>query len=104
MVVVETNVFTRLIKSIMDDDEYKDLQTILVARPDIGDIIPGSGGLRKVRWKSLNKGKSGGVRVIYYWVVDDHHIRMLYVFEKSDYEDLSKTQLKQLREIVQRWS
>lgn len=87
----------------MDDDEYMDLQSLLVAHPDIGDLIVGSGGLRKVRWKSPNKGKSGGIRIIYYWVVDDHHIRMLFAYPKPDQEDLSKSQLKQLRDITERW-
>lgn len=103
MVIVETTVFTRLIQSLMNDDEYRNFQLTLIARPDLGGIISGSGGLRKVRWKLANKGKSGGVRVIYYWVVDDHHIRMLYAYPKSDQEDLTKAQLKQLKDIVERW-
>lgn len=103
MVIIETTIFTRVIKDLMSDDDYKDFQLALVTRPDLGDIIPGSGGLRKVRWKLQGKGKSGGVRVIYYWVVDDHHIQMLYAYPKSEQEDLTKAQLKQLKEIVDRW-
>ena len=68
MVIVETLIFTKLIRELMSDDEYKDLQEALVNRPDLGDLIQGSGGLRKVRWKLKGSGKSGGVRVIYYWV------------------------------------
>ena len=52
----------------MTDEEYRVLQEALVFRPTMGDLIPGSGGLRKVRWKIEGRGKSGGVRVIYYWV------------------------------------
>ena len=103
MVIVETSIFTKVIKDLMSDDEYKDFQLALVTHPDLGDIISGSGGLRKVRWKLQGKGKSGGVRVIYYWVVDEHNIRMLYAYPKSEQQDLSKTQLKQLKEIVERW-
>ncbi len=87
----------------MSDDEYKDLQEALMTRPDLGDLIRGSGGLRKVRWKLESSGKSGGVRAIYYWVVNDDHIRMLYVYPKGKQEDLTKDQLKQLKAIVERW-
>ena len=66
MVIVETSLFTRLIKSLMSDEEYRVLQEVLVSRPALGDLIPGSGGLRKVRWNTTGQGKRGGVRVIYY--------------------------------------
>ncbi len=103
MVIVETRMFTRLVTELLDDDEYKELQEALVNRPDLGDLIKGSGGLRKVRWKRKATGKSGGIRVIYYWVVDDYHIRMLYVYPKGKQEDLTKRQIAQLKTIVERW-
>lgn len=103
MVIIETKIFTRLIKELMNDDQYKKLQEALVNRPDMGDLIKDSGGLRKVRWNLENKGKSGGVRVIYYWIVDDHHIRMLYVYPKGKQENLTDEQLAQLKAIVERW-
>ena len=87
----------------MDDDNYQDLQEALVIRPDSGDLIKGSGGLRKIRWNLKGTGKSGGVRVIYYWVVDDHHIRMLYVYSKGKQDNLAKDQIAQLKAIVERW-
>lgn len=86
----------------MTDEEYRALQEALVNRPDMGDLIPGSGGLRKVRW-NLGAGKRGGARVIYYWVVDQHHIRMLYAYPKGKQADLTRHQLSQLRDIVERW-
>ncbi len=104
MVIVESPLFTRLIKELMSDDEYRSLQEALIQRPDRGDIITGSGGLRKVRWKLEGRGKSGGVRVIYYWVVDDENIRMLYVYPKNKQENLTKEQIKTLKRIVERWS
>jgi hypothetical protein len=103
MVIVETTVFTKLIQELMSDDDYKDLQEALVNRPDLGDVIKGSGGIRKVRWKLEGKGKSGGVRVIYYWVVNDEHIRMLYVYPKGKQANLTKAQLAQLKAIVEEW-
>ena len=103
MVIVETNVFTKLIKALMSDDEYRELQMALVSRPNLGDLMPGGGGLRKVRWSLPGQGKRGGVRIIYYWVVDDEHIRMLYVYPKGSQENLTQRQLKQLKVIVERW-
>ena len=87
----------------MQDDEYRELQEALIIKPDRGDIIKGSGGLRKVRWKLEGKGKSGGVRVIYYWVVNDNQIRMLYVYPKGKQENLTAEQLNALKSIIERW-
>jgi len=103
MIILETKVFTKRIKELMSDDEYRALQEALIKRPDIGDVITGSGGLRKVRWKLEGRGKSGGVRAIYYWVVDDAHIRMLYVYPKGKQENLTDDQLKQLKALIERW-
>jgi hypothetical protein len=103
MIIIETPIFTRLIQELMSDDEYTQLQQALVNRPDLGDLIQGSGGLRKVRWKLEGTGKSGGVRAIYYWVTNDDHIRMLYVYPKGKQENLTKDQIKQLKIIVERW-
>ncbi len=104
MVIIETSIFTRRIKELMSDDDYKAFQEALVNRPDRGSIIQGSGGLRKVRWKLEGKGKSGGVRAIYYWVTADAQIYMLYVYPKSEQEDLTPEQKKALKAIVERWS
>ncbi len=103
MVIIETRTFTRIIKDLLSDDEYKELQEALINRPDMGDLIKDSGGLRKVRWKLDGTGKSGGARVIYYWVVDNHQIRMLYAYPKGMQENLTKEQITQLKTIVERW-
>lgn len=104
MVLIETHVFTRRIKSLMSDDEYKALQGALVSRPDMGTLIQGTGGLRKVRWTLEGKGKRGGVRVIYYWMTQYEQLYMLYVYPKSEQEDLTPVQKKTLKTIVDRWS
>ena len=70
----------------MSNEEYRLLQEALVYRPAMGDLLPHSGGLRKVRWKLEGRGKSGGVRVIYYWITADDQIRMLYVYPKNKQE------------------
>ncbi|MFT6221714.1 MAG: hypothetical protein ACJA0C_001119 [Candidatus Endobugula sp.] len=104
MIIIETPIFTRLIKELMSDDEYRALQEALIHRPDLGSIIKSSGGLRKVRWSLEGRGKSGGVRVIYYWVVDEEHIRMIYTYPKGKQENLTSAQLKALKQVVERWS
>jgi hypothetical protein len=103
MVIIETSIFTKLIQELICDESYLELQSNLVNNPAMGDLIPGGGGLRKVRWKSDTKGKRGGLRIIYYWLVRDEQILMLYVYAKSKQDNLSKSQLVLLREIVERW-
>jgi hypothetical protein len=69
VVVIETSVFTRQVRALLSDEEYRELQTELVNRPIDGSVIVGSGGLRKLRWTTKGKGKRGGSRAIYYWAV-----------------------------------
>jgi hypothetical protein len=104
MIFQETPVFTKLIQDLMDDDLYRQLQNFLLEQPDAGDVIEGTGGLRKVRWKLPGKGKRGGVRVIYFWRVAEAQILMLLAYAKSEADDLSPAQKKQLRLIVENWS
>ena len=101
MLIKETSVFTKIIQKLMDDDDYRELQDYLVKYPGVGDIIKGSGGLRKVRWSSSGKGKRGGLRVIYYWINEKDQIFMLYAYKKNQHEDLTNEQLKMLSEIVE---
>lgn len=77
MEFIETPTFTRLLASLLTDDEYRALQNVLVENPARGDLIPGGGGIRKLRHALPGRGKSGGVRAIYYWIRDDDEIYML---------------------------
>lgn len=94
MVFVETSLFTRLLGEYLDDEHYRALQNHLIAHPDSGAILKGSGGVRKLRWPSRGKGKSGGVRVIYYWATVADQIFMLTLYGKSEKEDLSAADLR----------
>jgi len=100
MLFIETPIFTNLVNDLLPDDEYRKLQLALVLRPEAGKVIPGSGGLRKIRWKSGGSGKRGGLRVIYYWDVPIDSIYMLLIYKKSRQEDLTPNQLKILRNLV----
>jgi len=97
VVFVETPIFARRIANYLDDDEYSRLQLFLVLHPQTGKIIQGSGGIRKLRWAGSGRGKRGGLRVIYYWWVSKDRISMMNVYSKSEQDDLSADQLKQLR-------
>ncbi len=85
---------------MVEEDQYRQLQETLVARPDAGDLIPRSGGLRKIRIAASGRGKRGGARVIYYWVVAKNQIYMLLAYAKNAQDDLSEDQLKTLRALV----
>ena len=102
MVVIETPVFTRRIQELMPDEEYRLLQLYLVNRPDAGKTIPGSGGLRKLRWSAGGHGKRGGMRVIYYWLLPRDSILFLYAYPKSEQDDLTTEQLRQIKKVVEK--
>jgi hypothetical protein len=100
MIFLETPVFTRQIKDLVDDEEYRLLQARLLANPDAGDLIPRSGGLRKIRVGVAGRGKRGGARVIYYWVTAKSQIYMLVAYAKNVQEDLTEDQLRVMRTLV----
>jgi len=97
---VESAVFTRALLNLLSDDEYSSLQLALMLRPDAGDLIPGSGGLRKLRWSLSGKGKRGGTRLIYYWQRGGEVIYMLFIYAKSRQDDLTREQLRTLSKLV----
>ena len=100
MLFIETPIFTKLVTDLIPDDEYRKIQLALVFRPEAGKLIPGSGGLRKIRWKSGGRGKRGGLRLIYFWDVPEDRIYMLLIYKKSKQKDLTPNQLKILRNLV----
>ena len=100
MVFIETPIFTRLIMELLTDDEYRALQLSLTARPEQGNVIKGSGGIRKVRAAAKGMGKSGGIRVLYYWVTTRGQIYMLLAYPKNKKDDLTAEELAALRALV----
>ncbi|MCC6346567.1 MAG: type II toxin-antitoxin system RelE/ParE family toxin [Nitrospirales bacterium] len=102
MVIIETPIFTKRIQELLSAEEYRLFQTHLANRPDTGKIISGSGGLRKIRWSAGGHGKSGGIRTIYYWFVSKDVILLLYAYPKSERDDLTPEQLKQLKKIIEK--
>jgi len=100
MEIYETSVFTKQITGLISDEDYRDLQRVLVVNPLAGAMIKNSGGLRKIRWRIAGKGKSGGIRVIYYYVTANSKIFMLVAYEKSKKDDLTQKQLASLRKLL----
>lgn len=100
MVIIETSVFQKLRDKGLDEEEFRLLQNWLSAHPDLGVLIPHGGGLRKIRWPGVNKGKRGGTRIIYYWAIKEEQILLLFFYSKNDQGDLTKDQLKRLRDSL----
>jgi mRNA-degrading endonuclease RelE of RelBE toxin-antitoxin system len=100
MEFIETSGFSKIRENYFDDSQFNMLQLYLMDRPDAGNIIKGSGGIRKLRWGMQGQGKRGGVRVIYYWITKDNQILFLTAYAKSKASDLSQNAIKTIREIV----
>jgi hypothetical protein len=103
MVFIETPIFTADVRLLLSDDEYGALQEHLVSHPDAGDLIAGTGGLRKIRWAAIGKGKRGGARVIYYHVASHAQIRMILIYRKGIKDDLTPKEKTVLRKINAEW-
>jgi hypothetical protein len=97
---VETSIFTKQVKTWLEDDEYRALQNALALRPDSAPIIPGSEGLRKLRWIRPGMGKRGGLRVIFYWDQTTETFYMLFLYPKNAQENLTMAQMKVLRNLI----
>ena len=100
MLFIETPVFTELVEKQLDREAYRALQLTLLLRPEQGSVIPGSGGLRKIRWGVDGKGKRGGVRVIYFWEKAKATCYMLFLYRKNQQGDLTAVQVRTLARVV----
>ena len=98
---IETKLFTRLVQEYLTDEEYRELQQSLIENPEAGDVIPGSGGVRKLRWRATGRGKHGGHRVIYFAKVKQGRIWMLTMYPKNVKDDIPARVLRQIRKEVE---
>ncbi len=85
---IETKLFTKLVQKYLSDDEYWELQSLLMKQPQAGKVIPGTGGVRKLRWRMPGKGKRGGYRILYYVKIEQGIIWMLTLYPKNVKENL----------------
>ena len=104
MVFIETPLITRMLADYLDDQDYRALQTALMNNPELGDIIPSTGGFRKLRWRDTarGKGKRGGLRVIYYYLSFDHQIWFFTIYDKNEACDLTSDEKKILKQAITR--
>ncbi|MBS7351025.1 MAG: type II toxin-antitoxin system RelE/ParE family toxin [Comamonas sp.] len=100
MEFIETPTFTRWVTQLLTDEEYRKLQNLLIANPERGDLIQGGGGIRKLRHALPGRGKSGGVRAIYYWKNQQNQFYMLVIYPKSKKDNLSSEETAILRDLV----
>ncbi|GGA39529.1 type II toxin-antitoxin system RelE/ParE family toxin [Dyella nitratireducens] len=103
MIFIETSVFTRQIQELVSDEEYAAFQVELANDPAAGDVIRGTGGLRKIRMAAKGHGKRGGARVIYYYFIGESQIAMLLAYAKNEADDLTAAQKKVLKQIIDQW-
>jgi hypothetical protein len=102
MEFIEASAFTRHIAEYLDDEAYRGLQNELAENPEAGDLMPGTGGFRKLRWADPRRGKGrrGGLRVIYYHFMSDHQIWLMTIYDKNEAGDLTPSEKKALKNAI----
>jgi mRNA-degrading endonuclease RelE of RelBE toxin-antitoxin system len=101
MVFIETTIFTKLLHKYLNDYEYQALQKYLMLNPKDGAVVVGSGGVRKLRWTLGNKGKRGGIRIIYYFKDKDNQIWLLTIYVKNQQTSISKDILLKIKQEIE---
>ncbi len=98
---IETKLFTRLVQDYLTDDQYGELQAFLMEHPDAGEVIRGSGGVRKLRWPGPQRGKRGGYRVIYFLTRDKGVFWLLTIYPKNVADNIPSSVLRKIRREVE---
>ena len=97
---IEAKLFTRLFDEIFSDEDLARLQGFLIENPKVGDVVPGSGGVRKMRWAMPGRGKRGGLRIIYYLRSRQGQIWLLTLYPKSEIDSIPGRILKQIKDEI----
>ena len=97
---IETKLFTKLVAKYLTDEQYSEIQNTLITNPEAGDLISGSGGVRKMRWRATGRGKRGGIRIIYYARTKQGQIWMLTIYAKNVMENIPANVLRQIRQEI----
>ena len=98
--VAETPLFVRQAGAVWDDDERLEFVSFIAANPEAGDVIPATGGVRKVRWSRPGIGKRGGARVVYFYHDAERPLYLLMVYAKARQEDLSPAEKRSMRDLT----
>lgn len=103
MEFIEAPAFTRHISEYLADDAYRQLQAELTDNPELGDVMPGTGGFRKLRWADPRRGKGrrGGLRIIYFYFRSDQQIWLMTLYGKDEAADLTAKEKKALKTAIE---
>ena len=103
MEFLEAPAFTRHLPDYLNDGDYRELQARLAANPELGELMPGTGGFRKIRWPDARRGKGrrGGLRIIYYHFKSDHQIWLMTLYDKDEASDLTAKEKKTLKAAIE---
>jgi hypothetical protein len=102
VVFIEAPIFSKRVYDYLTDDEYAALQWTLAVRPETGKVIPGSGGLRKIRWTAKGQGKRGGTRIIYFFQKENGEIWLITIYAKGETENIPTKTLKAIKEALEK--
>ena len=100
--VIETPVFTKKAADLLSEVEREEFAAFISQNPTSGSVVKGSGGVRKIRWARSGSGKSGGVRVIYYNMVDDEEVWLLTLYAKNERSTIPAHELRLIKEAIER--
>ena len=100
LTVAQTSIFQKAVSAIWSEQELDRFINWIALNPLAGDVIPGSGGLRKVRWSASSRGKRGGARVIYYNLLEDQTVWLLIIYTKARLDNLPANVLKELSNVI----
>lgn len=102
MVFIEAPAFTRYVSKYLGEEQYRLLQNELADNPELGDVMPGTGGFRKLRWADPRRGKGrrGGLRIIYYYFLSDQQIWLITLYDKDEVKDLTPKEKKVLKGAI----
>ncbi len=103
MEFVEAPAFTRHLSEYLDEDQYRALQNEMALRPELGTLVPGTGGFRKLRWSDARRGKGrrGGLRIIYYYFASNRQIWLMTLYDKDEAADLTPKQKSALKHAIE---
>ena len=103
MEFIEAAIFTRYLLRYLDDEGFRILQLYLAENPKAGDVVAGTGGLRKLRWRDerRGKGKRGGLRIIYYHLAEGSQIWLITLYDKGEADDMTAAERKAYKGLVE---
>ena len=101
LTVIETLLFQKQWPLYWTEEERGEFAAYIAESPDAGDVVPESGGIRKIRWRRAGSGKSGGIRVIYFTRIAEEEVVLLTLYAKAKTDNITGTKLKEIRRVLE---